>query len=86
MNLDQQLKPTKDEATLIIFGTSIDSKDKERNVLQLLCKIEGIEDVSIDMEDWEHVLRIACKKPISIRKVMRCIESLDICCYELADN
>lgn len=86
MKLEQQKKSTTDEAQLIILGTAIDSGEKETKVLEMLNNIEEIEEISIDFEDWEHVLRIVCRKPFSTNKIIERIQYLGIFCYELPDN
>lgn len=70
---------------LIILGTSINSKAGAHNVCEMLMNIGDIEDLSIDLEDWENVLRLESKKPISLQKVMDCIKFCGFSCYELPD-
>jgi hypothetical protein len=70
---------------LIILGTSINSKAGANKVFKILMNIEDIEDVSIDLEDWENVLRVESQKPLPSEKVMDCVKFLGFSCYELPD-
>lgn len=85
MELVQHQKSETEKTNLIIFGTSINSKADANKVFEMLTNIGDIEDISIDLEDWENVLRVTSRNPIAPKKVMDCIKFLGFSCYELPD-
>jgi len=85
MELVQPQYTKTEKAKLIILGTSINSQAGATKILEMLMKIEEIEDVSIDLEDWENVVRVETQKPLAIQKVMDCIKYSGFICYELPD-
>jgi hypothetical protein len=46
---------------ILVFRTSIKRKNDVKRVAGVLSKFKGIRDWSVDMEDWEKVLRIVCE-------------------------
>ena len=85
MELVQPQYPKTEKAKFIIHGTSINSEAGATKVLEILMKMEEIEDVSIDMEDWENVVRVETQEPLTTQKVIDCIKYLGFICYELPD-
>lgn len=85
MELVKPQKSKTGKGNLIILGTSINSKAGANKVFEMLMNIEEIEDVSIDLEDWENVLRVESQKPLTSEKVVDCIKFCGFSCYELPD-
>lgn len=49
---------TNPQLNCLVFKTNIEDKDQESRLIYVLEKIDGIIDWNLDLENWEHVLRI----------------------------
>jgi len=48
------------EHQILIFATSVSCRKEVRQIKRLLGNCFSIFDISVDLEDWEKVLRIEC--------------------------
>jgi hypothetical protein len=68
---------------ILIFRTSVSTiKDVERIGI-ILNKCTQISTWSIDLEDWEKVLRIECCKKLKSKDISIMLKDIDICISEL---
>lgn len=70
---------------IIVFRTTIKSESDIKHITQYLNNHEGITDWSVDLEDWENILRIEAKDGIEIKKLIQHIHALGYNCEELED-
>ncbi|MEX0904431.1 MAG: hypothetical protein WD604_15485 [Balneolaceae bacterium] len=48
------------EVRCLVFSTSFKNNEEVEEVAEILDSIPGITDWSVDLDDWENVLRIEC--------------------------
>lgn len=73
-----------DKNPVIILGSSIYTNDEAQKVMASLLEIKAVKDVSIDLEDWENIVRIECKD-IEPSEIIAYIKNLGFFCYLLPD-
>lgn len=50
------------EITCLVFSTSLQSEEDVEEISDLMNRLPGVLDWSVDLDDWENVLRIECKE------------------------
>ena len=69
---------------LFILRTNIDSRSAFRSVKRELQKLPGVHLCTIDLDDRDKVLRVACEN-ISIERIVEEVRKQDFFCEELED-
>ncbi len=77
--------PYFEEPQVLVFGSNIDSNLKAQIIQKQLVNISGVTDVSVDIEDWERVLRIECSTQTVSEVLQAKVQSLGFKCYELRE-
>ena len=67
---------------ILIFRTSITTKQDVKRVETLFAQYSHIHKWSVDLEDWEKVLRIE-SEGISVAEVIEALQTINICASEL---
>ena len=70
--------------TILVFRTSVSSIRDVKRVSSMLDKCMQIVVWSIDLEDWEKVLRIECDKKLKAIDVSNMLKNVGIFICELA--
>ena len=70
---------------ILVFRTSIASKKAVAVTAPFFNEHPEILDWSIDLEDWENILRIEAKDDIEVRNLIQHIHTLGYSCEELED-
>lgn len=60
------------EITCLVFSTSLQSEEDVEGISDLMNRLPGILEWSVDLDDWEKVLRIECKE-ISSEQIIRAL-------------
>ena len=68
---------------VLVFRTSIATKKAVKVTASLFNEHPEIIDWSIDLEDWENILRIEAKENIKINSLIERIHALGFNCQEL---
>lgn len=68
---------------ILIFRTSVSSTEDMEHLSSVLNKCPQIKTWSIDLEDWEKVLRIECSENLKATDISVMLKDVDICISEL---
>ena len=72
-----------EQPKILVFGSNIDTTLKARVVQDQLLNLSGVIDISIDLENWERVLRVECSSQTLPEIVLVKVLSMGFRCYEL---
>ncbi len=72
-----------EQPQILVFGSNIDTTLKARVVHDQLLNLSGVTDISIDLENWEPVLRVECSSETLPELVLVKVLSMGFRCYEL---
>ncbi|SRX73676.1 hypothetical protein [Aequorivita antarctica] len=81
--LEKRTNPFIGQPQVLVFGSNIDSTLKAKVVQEQLAYLSGVVDISVDLEDWEHVLRVECSSETVPELVVAKVLSMGFRCYEL---
>ncbi|MGB5982997.1 MAG: hypothetical protein WBG46_12710 [Nonlabens sp.] len=70
---------------ILVFRTSIATKKAVAATASFFNEHPDIMDWSIDLEDWENILRIESKDDIDVENLIQHIYTLGYSCEELED-
>lgn len=70
---------------VLVFHSDIDSIQKVKLVQNELLRISGIYRADIDLDDWEHVLRVECHPDCSPKLIEEQIAQLGFTSSEFTD-
>ena len=68
---------------ILIFRTSVSNTEDMEHLSSVLNKCPQIKTWSIDLEDWEKVLRIECSKKLESKDISMMLKDVDIYISEL---
>ncbi|MDR7131753.1 hypothetical protein J2X69_004118 [Algoriphagus sp. 4150] len=68
---------------VIVFASNIDNKVKVDLVCMEILKIEGVQHVNVDLDDWENVLRVECGFEIPSTVIYQTVFRMGFSCFEL---
>lgn len=68
---------------ILVFRSNINTNEDATLVCNKLLKMDGIYTVTIDLEDWENVLRLESNPSLLIREIEKTIINLGFECSEL---
>ena len=71
------------QTQVLVFGSNIDSIFKAKVVQEQLTYLSGVTDISVDLEDWERILRVECSTETVSELVVAKMLSMGFKCYEL---
>ena len=74
-----------DSISVLVFASNIDRKGKVDRVCNELLKIRGIYSVSVDLEDWENILRVECISESLSKAIQEAMSDLGVKCSELLE-
>ncbi|WP_347372561.1 hypothetical protein [Aequorivita sp. Q41] len=75
--------PFLNQTQVLVYGTNIDTELKAQIVKNQLKQVVGITHLSVDIENWERVLRIECSIVTDPEMVLIKVKSMGFRCYEL---
>ena len=81
--LEKRTKHYFEQPQILVFGSNIDSTLKAKIVEDQLVNLSGVTDISIDLEDWERVLRVECSSQTVPEIIVAKVLSMGFRCYEL---
>lgn len=68
---------------VLVFCSNIDTKEAAALICNKLLKVEGVYKATIDLEDWENILRLESNPSLSIHEIEKTIINLGFECSEL---
>jgi len=70
------------EEKCLVFATSIQDENDVMNVAYLFDNIDDILEWSVDLDDWEKVLRIVCKH-LTARQIIQLLSDKGVIANEM---
>jgi len=67
----------------LVFRTSVNSEQQGNLIQSYLLAIEGVSEVSFDLEDWENVLRVVGDETIESEVIENCLSNFGVEISEL---
>lgn len=71
------------EVQVLVFKTNLTDSISVQKVDEYLQSVKGIYHTSVDLEDWEKVLRIECHSSINSSQVKNILTDLGYSCTDL---
>lgn len=68
---------------ILVFRSNIDDNYKAAIVCVELGKMDGVNRVNIDLDDWENILRLECDPGINEHRIRQVVSQLGYDCDEL---
>lgn len=68
---------------ILVFRSNINTNKDATFVCSKLLKIDGIYSATIDLEDWENILRLEGSSSLLIHEIKKIINNLGFECSEL---
>jgi len=70
---------------ILVFGSNIDTELKAKIVENQLEYLAGVTNISVDIENWERVLRVECSSETDPEMVLVKVKNMGFKCYELVE-
>lgn len=75
-----------EKCKVLVFRSNIPDKKVGNVILAQLKTVKGISYASLDMEDWERILRVECSAFVRASHIEYAIAQLGYHCAELEDK